>query len=107
GHNGTEAKRILWADDIEVIPTLATAPTTPATAQKWYDAATNDIKYFNGTLTNTIATVDQIQSMFRIRSSAFNATPGLLPVLSDNNVTALANVPLALGDTMNYSLLLR
>jgi hypothetical protein len=103
GHNGTAVKRILWSDDTEAIPTLATAPATPTTAQKWYDSATNDIKYYNGTTTKTLATTDMVSSMFRIRSTAFSAAAGSLPVVSDNNVTALAGVALAQGDTFLVS----
>jgi hypothetical protein len=101
GHNGTEAKRLPWGDDIELIPSLAAAPTGAAlvSGKKWYDTATNNIKYYDGTATKTIATTDMVSSMFRIRSTAFSAAAAALPVLSDNNVTALAGVPLGQGDT--------
>jgi hypothetical protein len=101
GHNGTEAKRLPWTDDIELIQSLAAAPTGAAlvAGKKWYDTAANSIKYYDGTATKTIATADQISSMFRIRSTAFSAATGALPVASDNNVTALAGLALAQGDT--------
>jgi hypothetical protein len=101
GHNGTEAKRLPWGDDIELIPSLAAAPTGAAlvTAKKWYDTVSNSIKYYDGTTTKTVATTDMVSSMFRIRSTAFSAAAGALPTVASNNVTALAGVALGQGDT--------
>jgi len=96
GHNGTAAKQIPWADDNGIFGALTADPATPAAGKTWYNTTTNTLKYRDGATVKTIATTDQLTSMFRTRATAFSAAAGNLPVAAD--ATTLAGSALQQGD---------
>lgn len=65
---------------------VATDPVSPVEGQVWYNTATDEVKYYDGTAVRIIASkawvTSEINKLERIQGS-FDASAGLLPVAGD------------------------
>lgn len=65
---------------------VATDPVSPVEGQVWYNTATDEVKYYDGTAVRVIASkawvTSEINKLERIQGS-FDASAGLLPVAGD------------------------
>lgn len=74
-----------------VIQNLGTDPPSPAAGQLWYNSATNQLKYFDGTTVHILAAKDYVDGSvqgLQIKPTATVATTGALPTYAYNNGTA-------------------
>lgn len=69
-----------------VLDKLATDPVSPVEGQVWYNTASDEVKYYDGTAVRIIASkawvTSEINKLERIQGS-FDASAGLLPVAGD------------------------
>lgn len=65
---------------------VATDPVSPVEGQVWYNTASDEIKYYDGTAVRVVASkayvISEINKLERIQGS-FDASAGLLPVAGD------------------------
>lgn len=65
---------------------LASDPITPVAGQYWFNTTLNKAKYYDGTIVHIIADETYVQTIVQQigqSQGAFDASPGLLPVVGD------------------------
>ena len=86
--DGTNLQQVWTEEQGKVVAQLAADPASAAANEGdvFYNSTDNALKFDDGTAIRTLATTDQIGSMFRTRSTAFDASGGALPVAGDATV---------------------
>lgn len=96
--DGTVLRQIWTEEQGKIVQQLAADPASAAANEGdvFYNTTDNAMKFDDGTQIKTLVTTDQIGSLFRTRSTAFNAGAGALPVAGD--ATVFVGEALAQGD---------